>query len=85
MIFTHNSQGLEVPSHFCYVDGSMQDCNNSIANALELLQSCTDPSMWSRMTLSTELWSQWALYIIGALQDNQDNSQLLIKQVQRFD
>ena len=29
------------------VDGSVQDCSNSIANALELPQSCTKPSMWS--------------------------------------
>ena len=27
------------------VDGLAQDCSNSIANALELLQSCTKPSM----------------------------------------
>ena len=27
----------------CDVDGLVQDCNNSIANALELLQSCTEP------------------------------------------
>ena len=26
-----------------YIDGLMQDCINSIANALELLQSCTKP------------------------------------------
>ena len=26
-----------------YVDGLVQDCRNSIANALELLQSCTKP------------------------------------------
>ena len=29
------------------VDGLMQDCSDSIANALELLQSWTEPSMWS--------------------------------------
>ena len=28
-----------------YIDGLVQDCNNSIVNALELLQSCTKPSM----------------------------------------
>ena len=28
------------------VDGLVQDCSNSIANALELLQSCTKTSMW---------------------------------------
>ena len=25
-------------------DGSVQDCSNSIADAMELLQSCTEPS-----------------------------------------
>ena len=28
-----------------YVDGLVQDCSNSIANALALLQSCTKPLM----------------------------------------
>ena len=28
-----------------YIDGLVQDCSNSIANALELLQSCTNPSI----------------------------------------
>ena len=27
------------------IDGLVQDCSNSIANALELLQSCTKPSI----------------------------------------
>ena len=27
------------------IDGLVQDCSNSIANALELLQSCTKPSV----------------------------------------
>ena len=27
------------------IDGLVQDCSNSIANALELLQPCTKPSM----------------------------------------
>ena len=31
---------------WCHMDGLVQDCSNSIANALELLQSCTKPSMW---------------------------------------
>ena len=31
-----------------YVDGLMQDCNNSIANTLELLQSCTKPSIFRK-------------------------------------
>ena len=29
-----------------HIDGLVQDCTNSIANALELLQSCTKPSTW---------------------------------------
>ena len=29
-----------------YIDGLVQDCSNSIANALELLQSCTKPSIY---------------------------------------
>ena len=28
------------------IDGLVQDCSNSIAKALELLQSCTKPSMY---------------------------------------
>ena len=27
------------------IEGLVQDCSNSIANALELLQSCTKPSI----------------------------------------
>ena len=30
---------------FMHIDGLLQDCSNSIANALELLQSCTNPSI----------------------------------------
>ena len=29
-----------------YIDGLVQDYSNSIANALELLQSCTKPSVF---------------------------------------
>ena len=28
------------------IDGLVQDCSNSIVNALELMQSCTKPSIW---------------------------------------
>ena len=31
---------------FQYIHGWAQDCSNSIANALELLQSCTKPSIY---------------------------------------
>ena len=30
-----------------YIDGLVQDCSISIANALEILQSCTKPSIGS--------------------------------------
>ena len=32
-----------------YIDGLVQDCSNSIANALELLQSGTKPSTYLSM------------------------------------
>ena len=35
-----------------HIDALVQDCSNSIANALELLQSCTKPS-----TRCTLFWS----------------------------
>ena len=36
---------LELAFHKGYI-GLVQDCSNSIANALELMQSCTKPSIW---------------------------------------
>ena len=38
-------------------DGLAQDCSNSIANALELLQSCIKPSKYRNAGSSHEL--QW--------------------------
>ena len=35
-----------------YIDGLEQDRSNSIANALELLQSCTKPSIWISAVLT---------------------------------
>ena len=31
------------------IDGLVQDCSNSIANAMELLQSSTKPSTWQHL------------------------------------
>ena len=31
-----------------YIDGLVQDCSNSSALAMELLQSCTEPSIWNQ-------------------------------------
>ena len=42
-------------------DGSMQDCSNTIANALELLQSHTKPLKWCTLTLMVEACIQCAL------------------------
>ena len=36
----------QIPRLYLYIDGLVQDCSNSIANALELLQPCTKPSIW---------------------------------------
>ena len=33
-------------SHQYDIDGLVQDCSISIANTLEILQSCTEPSIW---------------------------------------
>ena len=33
-----------------YINGLVQDCSISIANAMEILQSCTKPSIWSENT-----------------------------------
>ena len=35
-----------------HVDGFVQDCSNSTANALELLQSCTKPSIYVSLSAS---------------------------------
>ena len=41
-----------------YIDGLVQHCSNSIANALELLQFCTKPSMWSSRRLEHKVHLQ---------------------------
>ena len=38
-----------------HIDGLVQDCSNSTANALELLQSCTKPSIWWNRSLNALL------------------------------
>ena len=51
MYFTNTLGSIEA-----YFDGSVQDCSNSIANALELLQSCTKPSI---NTCVRRFWYHW--------------------------
>ena len=43
-----------------YIDGLMQHCSNSIANALGLLQSCTKPSVWAQNKwLENRVYNIW--------------------------
>ena len=43
-----NVNPLGVAAAMSYIDGLVQDCSTSIANALESLQYYTKPSMWTR-------------------------------------
>ena len=47
---------MQVPDesrmHGYDLDGSVQDCSISSANVLEILQSCTEPSLWSYLISS---------------------------------
>ena len=47
IIYTHEWSYIGVPNRMQYIDGSVHDCSNSIANALELLQSYTKSSIWA--------------------------------------
>ena len=49
---------IEFRSHI-YINGLVQDCSNTIANALELLQSCTKPSIYSDHQVSSLLVQEW--------------------------
>ena len=46
-----------------YIDGLAQDCSNSIANALELLQSCAKPSICYLKIMQLEESSEILLVI----------------------
>ena len=47
-MFKHSLRAHPILTHqfLCDIDGLAQDCRNFIANALELLQSCTKPSIY---------------------------------------
>ena len=57
------------------IDGLVQDSSNSIANALELLQSCTKPSIYRYMDkkntskTTTTTWILWVLILAGLRRD----------------
>ena len=38
---------MENQGQEAHIDGSMQDCSNSSALEMELLQSCTEPSTYT--------------------------------------
>ena len=56
IIITPNCISYEICTWFCslfccgHIHGLVQDCSNSIANALELLQSCNKPSIFTWLT-----------------------------------
>ena len=63
-----------------HIDGSVQTCSNSIANALELLQSCAKPSICNLIAITMlQLYREWywiqrdiyngKTYINGFVQD----------------
>ena len=74
-----------------HINGLVQDCSNSIANALELLQSCTKPSICSRVKqlnkISITVWQckcVWQLLHIKMLciTIKRTNSHVFISDIQ---
>ena len=48
----------------CYINSWVQDCSIYIANTLEILQSCTKPSMWSWHSCQCWGWTVRQLIMI---------------------
>ena len=44
----------ESPSGWFHIDGWVQDCSDPIANAMDLLQSCTKPSIYRCLLINIE-------------------------------
>ena len=62
---------LELKSCESHFDGLVQDCSISSALAMEILQSCTKPSIWhwliSQLTSCFEIWQraqQWYCHVL---------------------
>ena len=60
----------------CHLEGLVQDCSNSSANALELLQSCTKPCVLCGKSTLGQRWlcanlklTQIFLYVLSAPED----------------
>ena len=65
LIMIHGNKGIYIYIYQDHIDDLVQDCSNSIANALELLQSCSKPWLYtdtlfkSAVGASTELLSNY--------------------------
>ena len=57
-IYQHTDAGWCIHTSVDYINGLLQDCSNSSALAMELLQSCTKPSISSSFqTMACHLFS----------------------------
>ena len=52
-----------IEAEWVHIDGLVQDCSNSIANALELLHSCTKPWICHHESCSTSVQRQAIIWI----------------------
>ena len=49
---------------YTYIDGLVQDCSNSSALAMELLQSCTKPSLYALSEAGySQNWDRWNRWV----------------------
>ena len=56
-----------IPDWLIHIDGLVQDCSNSIASTLELLRSCTKPSIYPSPGLDTTANIGLLLYFIEGI------------------
>ena len=69
---------LEVEIKY-FLSGLVQDCSNPIANALELLQSCTKPFIWpwrlgAKPAQNNGKLHKWYFYTIDYAENFQKDS-----------
>ena len=81
---TYNRHPMDCPWTQDHIDGLVQDCSNSIANAMELLQSCTKPSIYIfiRFASPIHLCNNWVACIIrSCLTTIQQNSTVILPSI----
>ena len=61
------------------IDGLVQDCSTSCVLAMELLQSCTKPTILSRLNLSLGKINPLLSCIVNTM-DNNDQGPVLLQQ-----